>query len=399
MARRAHCLLAISVAVLQACTPPFQLLGNSVLSEGHNGPPVSAFVDHLRCEAYRTVRSAFISRDKDPENWRSIQYLYWYSYVAAGQLTLDVAQTEGLNPSVSFINPYTAMTNFTLALGGNLNGVQHRNIQVNLAVDYKTLFKNTAAPHPPAGPEDIVPKGIPPEVVPDHLKHCDNNDGSGIQGDLGLSQILSYGLGAFKEQDSTVFPGLAAASGASNVFGSQVDFTITEGLNVGPNWTLTHFKGPTGTGSGGSSSSGGGAGNSTSASTSGGSSGFVNVNRSTKDTLLISFAPACRNQGAPTPPPDADLPEWEKNIKVCGPSVTTLDLASVLNNLNQTLRTYGLPAGPKPPGARQNQNSEERPHQPTTSAAPESDELKALRAAQFNNTQILLQSISPSLVP
>jgi len=64
----------------------------------------------------------------------------------------------------------------------------------------------------------------------------------------------------------------ASASGTGTSFGSTVDFTVVYGLNGGPTWTLTHFKGPQG-----------------------GSGSLVNLSRQVVDTLTVTFVPACQD--------------------------------------------------------------------------------------------------------
>jgi hypothetical protein len=293
------------------------------------------------------------------------------------------------------------MTNFTLTVSGQLNGIQHRNIAENIAVDYSKLFERTGG----------LDSGGRPEIVPIHdfpknqadLAQCANNDGMGIQGNLGLAYTVALGLGAFRNQDAVVAPGYAGGgpSISTNVFGSTIDFTITGGLNVGPNWTLTHFKGPTGGGGGGSSSGGGGSGSSSGGGSSGGANqGLIAGSRTAKDTLLISFAPACRQPDFP--PPSEKAPSWEAKLAICGKSTPTPpDLSTVLTQLNDTLRSLQaelhrkpyIPAVPPPPAPS-----------PPAAAVPsvgptDAQRADALKGATTNNTQMLLQNIIPSLGP
>jgi hypothetical protein len=60
------------------------------------------------------------------------------------------------------------------------------------------------------------------------------------------------------------------ATYAFGQFSIQIDFTVIENVNGGPTWTTRYVKAP------------GGA-----------STGFLNLNREVKDTLLITFVPVC----------------------------------------------------------------------------------------------------------
>jgi hypothetical protein len=87
----------------------------------------------------------------------------------------------------------------------------------------------------------------------------------------GTVKSLSGGGGGSGAGGSTKASG-AASGGGSTLFGSLVNFILSYGINGGPNWTLTRFKGP-----------------------SAGSSSLVNLSRTDTDTLTITFVPACKN--------------------------------------------------------------------------------------------------------
>jgi hypothetical protein len=76
---------------------------------------------------------------------------------------------------------------------------------------------------------------------------------------------------------------------AGTSFGTLVDFTLVYGLNLGPNWTLTNFKGPGGGGGSGSSGSSSGGGQPVSAS------------RTNLDSMSITFTPTCQNSAGQPP--------------------------------------------------------------------------------------------------
>jgi hypothetical protein len=263
--RRASTFLCFFViaASLAACQlPPFELVASGPPNEvAPSGPKVSALLENLKCEL-ETARHDQTSipikvGGKDAE-FKLIDRLSDIGYVASVQYTLQVTDTEALNPSINKIFPFAkAATNFTLSVGGTLSEAADRDVVLNTTVDLTNLDQ-------------------PPE------KGCDH--GSELGGNMGLAEILAMGLISASANDVAVTPGRLTDSNDDasvgiatpdnfnylyGVFGTLTDFTITENVNGGPNWTLTHFTGPTP------------------------SQGLLSFNRVVKDQINISFAPWC----------------------------------------------------------------------------------------------------------
>jgi hypothetical protein len=186
--------------------------------------------------------------------------------------------------------------NYTLAISGQLSGQQHRNITFNLNWDYEKLDPLNRSDWDPGNRLDC--------------QNAESEPGRGLAGVLGLKQIVQMGLMANSIQNDLAvlpssafvknlsFPGMNPGGAAlgntlTGVFGSQVDFTLVEGIGGGPSWSQLHFR--TGSGGSGGGASTGDRGAGTSSSGTGGSSGPgpLNFNRMAKDSLVISFAPAC----------------------------------------------------------------------------------------------------------
>ena len=344
-----------------------------------NGKPITAspkvadLVTHIQCEILRVKQQDGFAK------------LDTQRYVAFAQLTVDVTNLEGTAPSLNFIHPYlAAMSNLTYSIGGQFTGTQHRNMTQAFSIDLHATPDTSRCPNP-------------------------NKEGSRLAGDLGLEAIIRDGLENSEDAKFVFKPPGGISAGVNQttvpVFGSTVDFTIVYGLsNVGPTWTLTRFKGPGG-GSGGAGASGGGtASGSAGMSGGGGSQGLLTLTRTNKDTLIISFAPVCSTSAiCPPPKPPSEttpvpiLPEIvvpQTNLALLEPSPrasaaerlnfaaaqslqnTTTALTAALNHM-QSLYVAQIQA-----------TDALRQATVTTDATA-----AAVRAAQDNNTRMLLQNL------
>ena len=187
---------------------------------------------------------------------------------------MDVTDNQGVNPALSYIDPFTTMgTNFTASLNAQVSGQQHRNINVSFTMLFgKNLVTDEAA------------------------KKCNpSNSRLGLRGDLGISEIIATGLRyttGYPYQNeypykllvigvSTLLAPADPLTGGAALapsFGSTVDFTLIYGAGGGPNWTLTHFVGV-------NPASG---------------TGLLTFMRTNKDTLVLSVARV--EATAPAPP-------------------------------------------------------------------------------------------------
>jgi hypothetical protein len=206
-------------------------------------PKVSELVTHIQCELVEALKDPNPAFDRLRQDY----------YVVYASLTLDVTDSEGLNPSLSFINP-----SLTSSINGQLDGTQHRNINQTFTL--------------------LLDK--PTEAKAARCKPPDSSGRAGLAGELGLKQVLAAGLRLVSADDFVLTlpmskneDGKASAPGISTSlipnFGATIDFTIVYGLGGGPTWTLTHFTGP------GSSSV-----------------NLLSWSKTTKDTLIITFASA-----------------------------------------------------------------------------------------------------------
>jgi hypothetical protein len=148
-------------------------------------PKVTDVVGHIQCELAKIANT---KKDDPPGNSKSteflrriannpqlsndlIQKLTEFNFVATVQLSLEVTDAEGLSPSLTFQN--AAMGLHTGTLGGQWNGTQDRTITLNYAVDFSRF------------------QSWDPSLCQDMSTEMGQ---SGIQGDLGLADIVADGL-------------------------------------------------------------------------------------------------------------------------------------------------------------------------------------------------------------
>lgn len=332
-----HLLVVAASSILCACTglPPLTLHGERG-ADAPSGPKVAALVAHLKCEVNEAANSNQVLPlyDDVPALTRNGQehltpdhqaftlenIFKEIEYIGEATWTLDVTQTGAFSPSAAFSKYYRGAvgllpaTGAVLSVGGNLSEAAHRYITFNGSIDIAWLSTTEPAPFEAiAGPVRPLPEVARPPC----------SEGSELGGNLGLKETLADGLIAAAMNDiSAVTPLEAAAPGtiaggiaagpltipAANSFGqisTQVDFTINEGVNGGPTWTLGYFNGP---GSG--------------------SNGLLNYSRQVKDTLVVTFVPVCIRQKYwtdNTAPPYGYLPKtvegtprWSELLPPCG---------------------------------------------------------------------------------
>ncbi len=163
-------------------------------SQGEGGPTVKDITARVNCELADLVKlsKSNIERIKrmptdtstsygglveyiraNPESFNKYQTLLNHltddHFVASVTMILDVLNTQGLNPSLSFISPInnSTMFNSTLGIGGSLNGSQERNISLSYSIDLDRVINQCKRPAHAA---------------------------TGLTGDLGLADIVVDGL-------------------------------------------------------------------------------------------------------------------------------------------------------------------------------------------------------------
>jgi hypothetical protein len=196
------CLLCLSATALGGCaTPAIPALAPAPGTADttpvtlHPSPTVAQLVDHIRC----ALRGAIHDGLNDPTTRDSFYRLIKYNFVATPDLTVKVTNTEGLSPSLAFIDPTTSLT---LSASGQVNGTQDRNFDFTYAIDLAKVVSSDdmtslAAEHPELRIKEV-------SGVPSRDNACESSQGTtnvhgktysdGLAGDLALGQTLRNGL-------------------------------------------------------------------------------------------------------------------------------------------------------------------------------------------------------------
>jgi hypothetical protein len=265
--------MCATLAFLDGCStiPRFQ---DKITGEKKAAPRVTDITHEIQCEilsAMETSRNYYREdqavKAKDTKG-KALADLYApkRAWVANVNLTLDVTDDEGVNPSLTYLSHSLSIapgTNLSIDLSGQFSEEQHRNVNVQFTL----LFTD----------------------VSDTVGKCDasHNHESELRGNLGIEEIIETGLpfaiGVTKDPYLMQALGVAASAGLTDPltgapalapsFGSTVDFTIIYGLGGSPTWTLKHFNFPAPA-----------------------SGSLLTSLRTHKDTLVLSFAQVAPNQ-------------------------------------------------------------------------------------------------------
>jgi hypothetical protein len=196
------------------------------------GPPtVKSLFAHIECEVQQAAQSQKLLAQRGNEN---------AVYVANVVLTLDVADSGNVSPTLSYLLPWGS-TGFSLTGAPNYKLTRQRTFSLEYTLDVNKLVAAAAG----------------------NGTKCNDVEIDGLAGDLGIEAIVKNGIAASGIAAFTI-PGKEKKSKLPN-FSSTVKFAVVKSIDAGPNWTLVHFKGP--------------------------GEKLLGLNRTNTDTLSITFAP------------------------------------------------------------------------------------------------------------
>ena len=246
-------------------------------------PTVQDLVEGIECEL-EDARAIDLDHPSDAEKTIG-DALSGHEYVVFATLTADILTNDGLNPSLSFISPRALATeNLTKLIGGQWSGTQHKQFIQSFALNLQN----------PIAPDQEKTSDCPNRI---------------LKGKLGIAEVLQAGL-RYAQSGGLSYPLVKDSQCRADVgqpdttrptFGATIDFTVVLGVNGGPTWTLTHFKGPSAGGSAGGAGAGGGVAGAAGGGA-GGGGGWMNLTNTEKDILQLNFAPAIVDplKGAPS---------------------------------------------------------------------------------------------------
>lgn len=199
------CAALVSGSICGGCAVPRYDVPYSATGQ----PTPHTIVARIECELRDMVRD---DRRDDPVTWHR-DFLLNHDYDIEVAVSLDVNNTGGLAPTLSYLNPAAA---FTFGGTGTLSESRDHTFTENLQFSIRSIYtdwKTGIDPHecPPADTE--------------------------LAGTLGISDFVAM---------ASVSPSLDQAA-TGGVFGGTISFLITKSLSaLGPTWTLVHFTGPGG---------------------------------------------------------------------------------------------------------------------------------------------------------
>jgi hypothetical protein len=178
-------------------------------------PTVYTIVQRIECEMRDMVR------DDMPEDPASFHRLFLLNgdYDVAIALSLDVNNTGGLAPSLSYIDPLSKLTTFTFSGTGTLSEARDHNFTENIQLSFREIFTKWKY--------HKRPYDCPSPVT-------------NLAGTLGIGDFVAMA-------DSTEGLDTHQTLSGKGVFGGMIQFLVTKSItSLGPTWSLVYFKGPGG---------------------------------------------------------------------------------------------------------------------------------------------------------
>jgi hypothetical protein len=162
------------------------------------------------------MKEMVVFDENNPHSFNS-EFLLNNDYDLAVALSLDVNNSGGASPSLSYVNPLTSATSFAFGGSGTLSEGREHNFTENIQLSSRKIF----------------------------LDWKQNNDyfqcpvaETNLAGTLGISDFVALAART-PDLNQTLTP----AEGS--VFGGSIQFLVTKQVSsLGPAWTLVHFIGP-----------------------------------------------------------------------------------------------------------------------------------------------------------
>ncbi|WP_426436020.1 hypothetical protein [Bradyrhizobium genosp. P] len=194
---------------------------------GH--PTVKTIVERIECELKDLVRSDIADRSAPSKIYGG--FLLNQDFDVLISMSIDVTNSGGLTPTLSYMNPPTS---FTFSGSGTLSESRDHTFTENLQFSVRQIYIDWYSYQLPAK------AGLDPTSLGLTAHECPEAN-TNLAGTLGIVDFVamaarSDGLDLQKSSDD-------------GVFGGTIQFIVTKSLSaVGPTWALVNFNGPGGLG-------------------------------------------------------------------------------------------------------------------------------------------------------
>ncbi len=193
-------------------------------------PTVNTIVSRVKCEMLDMVRN---DRGNDDPNSQDRLFLLDYDFDLVVALALEVNDTGGLAPSLSFIDPLSKVASFTLGTTAVLSESRDRSFSETLQFSFRNIYTNWQQ-H-----QDWYQCPVASTNLDGDLELHRFVATADLSPNLVTSTPAAAAPAASAKADAP------AASAKPAVFGGSDQFLITKNLSaLGPTWSLVHFKGP-----------------------------------------------------------------------------------------------------------------------------------------------------------
>ena len=171
-------------------------------------PTVRTIVERIQCEIRDMVRD---DRKGDPSSFHR-PFLLNGDYDVLVALSLQVTDSGGLSPSLSYITPLATGTTFTFGANAALSQTRGHTFTENIQLSTRQIYNEWKA-------------GRAYECPPANTN---------LAGSLGLKDIVSMAAST---------PDLADEGTGKTVFGGTIQFVVTKSVSAtGPSWQLVRFR-------------------------------------------------------------------------------------------------------------------------------------------------------------
>jgi hypothetical protein len=205
--KSSHIAVLMFAGICSGCAVP----AYDVPRDDYGQPTVKTIVERIQCEIRDMVRN---DRPEDPASFNRLPLLN-NDYRVLVALSLEVNDSGGLSPSVSYITPWATAATFSANLNGTLSEARNHTFTANIELSTRQIYLDWK----------------------NHIKAYDCPvANTNLAGELGLKDIVTL---------ASSTPNLAdePKGDPKTVFGGTVQFVVTKSVSAtGPSWQLVRFK-------------------------------------------------------------------------------------------------------------------------------------------------------------